>query len=165
MINKPYIKIPYPPDGAKAFEHQVGVVMYRGTTSYLPPVYCTTLRPCDYEDEADGNCDCGMYTLLWQGPVPSEDIGGLGDDLTKDTRLPGAETSESPPNPDCTLGYPENQVKEIMGARLREFRIWMRGQTQGVCDGQLYDIGCGPHGTVTYPTDVERFLQGLPVID
>lgn len=76
--------------------------------------------------------------------------------------------------PECTYGYTQDQVSQIMGAaRLYDFRKWMAGQTEMLCDGQEYNhetgkyepTGCGPHGIITYRQDVERFLLGLPVVD
>lgn len=75
--------------------------------------------------------------------------------------------------PECRYGYTVPQIEEIMGPRLREFQGYMIGQTMTICDGLSYDhekkdyveSGCGPHGTAVYPWDVERFLQGFPVID
>ena len=60
-----------------------------------------------------------------------------------------------------------------MGVRLYEFRQWMNGQTEALCEGREYNYetdeyeptGEGPHGLVTYRQDVERFLLGLPVVD
>lgn len=75
--------------------------------------------------------------------------------------------------PECVMGYTDEQVTRIMGARLYDFRKWMRGQTGSICDGRAYNYekgdyepsGCGPHGYITYRQDVERFLLGLPVVD
>lgn len=75
--------------------------------------------------------------------------------------------------PECALGYTDEQLKRILGDRLPEFMQWMAGQTVSLCDGRAYDhsrkeyveTGCGPHGTVTYPWDLDRFLRGQPVID
>lgn len=76
-------------------------------------------------------------------------------------------------DPECTMGYTEEQVTRIMGARLYDFRRWMEGQTEAICDGREWNYetneyeptGCGPHGFITYRQDVERFLLGLPVVD
>lgn len=76
-------------------------------------------------------------------------------------------------DPECVMGYTQDQVSQIMGVRLYDFRRWMAGQTEAICDGEYYDhekqarleSGCGPHGIVTYRQDVERFLLGLPVVD
>lgn len=65
-------------------------------------------------------------------------------------------------DPECTFGYTQDQVAQIMKVRLYEFRQWMTGQTEALCDGEG---GCGPHGIITYRQDVERFLLGLPVVD
>lgn len=78
------------------------------------------------------------------------------------------------PKPRCRYGYTEEQIGEIMSApQYREFKNWMFGQTQAICNGfewseaikQEIETGCGPHGTITYGQDVVRFLAGLPVID
>lgn len=77
------------------------------------------------------------------------------------------------PAPECGLGYTDSQLKTILGSRYEEFIRWMRGQTVALCDGKRYDYevneyvntGCGPHGVVVYSWDLERFIDGLPVID
>jgi hypothetical protein len=77
------------------------------------------------------------------------------------------------PKPECQLGYPESQLKEILGDRLEDFNLWMRGQTIAGCDGRRYDhdkkeyqpTGCGPHGYVIYSWDLERYLAGGFPID
>jgi hypothetical protein len=78
------------------------------------------------------------------------------------------------PKPECSGGYTHRQLDEILGLRRAKFDRWMAGQTRMYCDARLYDVetqsykpsGCDrPHGEVTYPWDVERFLAGLPVID
>lgn len=76
-------------------------------------------------------------------------------------------------HPTCELGYPQIQLERILGSRLQEFLLWSAGQTIGMCDGRKYNYetkkyeatGCGPHGLVVYPGDLDRFLKGLPVID
>lgn len=60
------------------------------------------------------------------------------------------------PKPECEYGYPDNQVREIMGGRLERFNQWMEHQTKTLCP---------EHGVVVYPWDVERFLKGWPIID
>ncbi len=77
------------------------------------------------------------------------------------------------PVPACELGYTQEQLVEILGDRLPEFNKWMVGQTAGICDGRSYDhekqqyneTGCGPHGFITYSWDVQRFVDGKPIID
>jgi hypothetical protein len=77
------------------------------------------------------------------------------------------------PTPECSLGYTDSQVKAIMGTRLKEFNSWMSGQTMAVCDGRVYDhvkgayepSECGPHGGITYTWDLQRFLDGRPIVD
>lgn len=47
---------------------------------------------------------------------------------------------------------PEPEINQVMGKRLsKKFWKWMSGQTMST-----YGV---------YPSDVERFLKGLPVID
>jgi hypothetical protein len=77
------------------------------------------------------------------------------------------------PAPDCRLGYTDSQVSAIVGAHLKEFNFWMAGQTMSICEGRRYNFdrekyepdGCGPHGVVIYPWDLERFLDGRPIVD
>jgi hypothetical protein len=78
------------------------------------------------------------------------------------------------PAPQCRGGYPAYQVEEILGDRAEEFWAWMRGQTMMLCNGerynhdtQMYEASCGgvAHGTVVYPWDLLRFLEGRAVID
>lgn len=74
---------------------------------------------------------------------------------------------------ECQLGYTREQLKRIFGDRLPDFNSWMIGQTGALCNGARYNYetkkeepsGCGPHGYVVYSWDVERYLQGRPVID
>lgn len=77
--------------------------------------------------------------------------------------------------PDCPYGYTEYQIEEIMGPRMEEFRRWMYGQTQMICDGRQYNYekqeyeptSCGPygHGTITYSSDIYLFLAGSDPLD
>lgn len=77
------------------------------------------------------------------------------------------------PKPECALGYTHSQIEEILGQRTEEFWLWMSGQTVALCNGTKYDYqnkamldtGCGPHGGAVYPWDLQRFLDGLPIID
>lgn len=77
------------------------------------------------------------------------------------------------PESACRSGYTDAELREILGDRHDAFRHWMRGQTMTVCNGRLYNhetreyyaSECGPHGPVTYGHDLQRFLDGLPVID
>ena len=59
------------------------------------------------------------------------------------------------PEPKCKWGYTEEQVADIMGDRLNEFRKWNRGSTMVSC----WDH----HGSITYVEDVANFLRGLAV--
>lgn len=74
--------------------------------------------------------------------------------------------------PECRVGYTVEQLERILGDRIKEFYIWMRGQTFSSCDDRIYnhstkeyEPGCGPHGFVYYPWDVQRFLDGSPIVD
>lgn len=77
--------------------------------------------------------------------------------------------------PSCPLGYTDADLLKLLGDRLDKFSHWMRSQTVAVCEGRRYnhdareyepdECAGHPHGVVTYPSDVERFLLGLPIID
>lgn len=77
------------------------------------------------------------------------------------------------PAPACELGYTFEQVEQITGEHFSDFEEWFAGQTGAICDGQRYNYdireyektGCGPHGCIIYPWDVERFLRGLAPLD
>lgn len=77
------------------------------------------------------------------------------------------------PVPECSYGYPEDQLKSILGDKYKDFNKWMVGQTISRCSGSYYDAfsssyrrtNCGPHGLVVYFGDVQRYMLGLPVID
>lgn len=78
------------------------------------------------------------------------------------------------PAPECEGGYTYRQRAEILGDRLDEFGNWMRGQTMMLCAGRRYSYGAGDyvpacngvaHGVVVYPWDLQRFLDGGPIID
>lgn len=84
----------------------------------------------------------------------------------------------SVPDPECPFGYSEQQVREILarnGKTEEEWGNFLFGQTVALCDGRTWDEESRlyhpspcfqePHGTVVYPWDMDRFLQGLPVID
>lgn len=77
----------------------------------------------------------------------------------------------------CPYGLTQADLDELFpgpAARAR-FSYWMRGQTCMLCDGRSYNHERGeyeptacadnPHGVVTYPSDVQRYLLGLPIID
>lgn len=53
------------------------------------------------------------------------------------------------PEPDCELGYTEEQVKSIV-KDYDDFQDWFYGQTGGVCE---------EHGNVIYEHDLERYIQ------
>lgn len=77
------------------------------------------------------------------------------------------------PKPSCELGYTLDQLEEILGNRYDEFLQWMYGQTIAICQGRKYNYdkkqyeatNCGPHGWAYYPWDLQRFLDGKPVVD
>lgn len=77
------------------------------------------------------------------------------------------------PKPVCRYGYPANQLNDILGPSHESFDRWMNGQTMSICDGREYDhekqeyhaTGCGPHGVIVYPWDLNRYMQGRSVID
>lgn len=74
----------------------------------------------------------------------------------------------------CQLGITIAELRKMFTEdEFVEFGNFMRGQTLGFCTGTRYNhdteqeefTECGPHGSVAYQWDVERFLKGLPVID
>jgi hypothetical protein len=76
------------------------------------------------------------------------------------------------PEPECSYGYPENQLTEILGDRLEEFNIWMSGQTFTLCDGSCWNYETmqseetgHTHGAVVYQSDVRNFLSGGRIYD
>lgn len=86
-------------------------------------------------------------------------------------------TRQRLPPSSCPLGYTAEDIKAILVStyRFNEFQRWMYGQTMVTCDGMKYDhdthdykpTACysRPHGAVVFPWDLERFLDGLPIID
>ena len=77
------------------------------------------------------------------------------------------------PAAECLYGYPWPQLKLILKDRYLHFVLWMNSQTVTICDGTKYNHEtkqyeltlCGPHGSVVYKWDLERFLAGRPIID
>jgi len=78
------------------------------------------------------------------------------------------------PKPECESGYPISQLEQVFDAQqMARFMVWMDGQTMSICEGRRYSYehkkyfatNCGPHGTVAYVHDVERFLRAGQVID
>lgn len=74
------------------------------------------------------------------------------------------------PEPECRGGYTYHQVASITADREDEFWAWMAGQTMMICGGP--DDGAGErncevaHGMpIVYRWDLERFLEGRPIID
>ena len=75
----------------------------------------------------------------------------------------------------CPYGLTGGELAEVLGDRLAEFHEWMVGQTVAVCDGREFNHGLSkyeptvcadsPHGLITYVWDVQRFLEGRPVVD
>lgn len=79
------------------------------------------------------------------------------------------------PEPECKYGYPQSQIEKIFPEdRLKEFHLFMNGQTVSLCNNRRWDYilgeevedDCGTsHGTVFYRSDVFDFLSGRPVTD
>ena len=76
--------------------------------------------------------------------------------------------------PECEDGFTDRQVRDITGDRYDEFCRWMYGQTMSLCEGRKYDHArrtyyesCGgvAHGGIVYKWDLQRFLDGRPIID
>ena len=76
----------------------------------------------------------------------------------------------------CAQGHTVKDLVEAWGEeRFTEFYHWWWGQTGAICDGQKFNSEtneyepstCHPniHGQVFYSHDVEKFVNGLPVID
>lgn len=61
------------------------------------------------------------------------------------------------PEPHCPIGYPGEQLRELLGAEYFDaFIAWMYGKTLGVCAGEH---GGESHGRVYYRVDVQRFMR------
>lgn len=78
------------------------------------------------------------------------------------------------PDPECEAGYTYGQIRAILGGRTEDFYRWMSGQTMSMCTGRRYnhethqtEDACGgvAHGPIVYTWDLERYIQGLPIID
>lgn len=78
------------------------------------------------------------------------------------------------PKPECEGGFTKKQITEIMGVLEGAFWKWMNGQTAMFCEGRIWDHkkqkyvpSCNgiAHGDVVYVHDVQRFLDGRPIID
>lgn len=68
--------------------------------------------------------------------------------------------------PICKRGYTTVQLARILGNRLGAFGRFMRGQTVGICQGEIDHAGCKEaHGIVTYPRDLEQFIRGGAPLD
>jgi hypothetical protein len=59
------------------------------------------------------------------------------------------------PEPECELGYTQDQVKEIVND-YEQFRQWIRGQTGGLCETKYTDCEKS-HGSTTYKHDLRRY--------
>jgi len=59
-------------------------------------------------------------------------------------------------NPKCELGYTIEQIERILSDRYAEFTRWMDGQTMALCY---------THGGIVYADDLQRFLDGAPIVD
>lgn len=83
------------------------------------------------------------------------------------------ENVMSLPDPICQLGYPDTQLRILLGTRYMEFMGWMHTQTMGICEGRKFNYStkyweptnCGPHGIVVPPGDLSRFLGGKAIDD
>ena len=90
------------------------------------------------------------------------------------------------PAPECHQGYPWTQIYEMFDEDVVEdLESFMVGQTMSICEGgpermwiddhtspggmRLVEAGPPPcseaHGTVVYPWDLTRYIEGKPVID
>jgi hypothetical protein len=72
------------------------------------------------------------------------------------------------------MGMTSDDLKQCFSEEgLKRLYHWMRGQTGAICEGREWDYAtsdyidtdCGPHGMVIYRHDVQRFIDGEPVID
>lgn len=79
------------------------------------------------------------------------------------------------PAPGCEIGYPEEQVRWLLGCDIAAFWRFMNGQGQAICEGRRFDhersvwvpSDCAhAHGAVAFPCDLERFMErhGLRVV-
>lgn len=78
------------------------------------------------------------------------------------------------PEPACELGYTREQIVSMFGAAVSKFDSFMNGQTMAICACQAFNhetrkyepTSCKHEATtIYYPSDVDRFIRGLPVID
>lgn len=67
--------------------------------------------------------------------------------------------------PECRGGYTYAQVAEIVGPREGEFWDWMSGQTMMICQGEGACEGVAHGMPIVYRWDLERFLEGRPIVD
>ncbi len=66
-------------------------------------------------------------------------------------------------DPECSGGYTATQIESILGNRTEDFWEWMRGQTMMICNGENCEVA---HGMpIVYPWDLERYLDGRPIVD
>lgn len=81
------------------------------------------------------------------------------------------------PDPVCPMGYPYEQLKDILGssARIGQLSAFLTGQTVGLCSGEQYNYDTQKmeptscevpgHGAVVYTVDLDNFLKNRPVTD
>lgn len=81
--------------------------------------------------------------------------------------------------PLCKGGYTKDQIQRIIGlSDLPNFRRWMNGQTQMLCEGRYWNAeksgwypACGgvAHGPVVYTHDLRRYIDlggiNAPILD
>mgnify|MGYP001610752726 CR=1 FL=1 len=75
----------------------------------------------------------------------------------------------------CPYGHTREDLGIILGPRLQEFMLWMRGQTVMSCEGRQYNHDTGewspnacaetPHGLIVYGSDLRQFLNGGGPLD
>lgn len=87
---------------------------------------------------------------------------------------PELSVTDLEPDQPCGLGLPSEHLRQVLSAgQFKSLNAYLVGQTIGICDGRRYNhdteeyepTGCGPHGTVVYRRDVQRWIDGLPVDD
>lgn len=79
------------------------------------------------------------------------------------------------PDPECEGGYPWSQIDTIFDVEtVKRLEKFMAGQTMMLCEGRRYNHdtqdyreACNgvAHGGVIYPWDLQRFMDGAPIID
>ena len=67
------------------------------------------------------------------------------------------------PEPECRGGYTASQIDSIV-SNPGDFWGWMGGQTMMICQGESPCTEA--HGMpIVYPWDLQRYLDGGPIID